>query len=146
MEDEAVIDTEMQQAIGHLIQEARVEKGLSQLRLAKEAGVDVKTLRSMEDGSRWASDVSRSKIEQALGWRSGAMQDLWRDREGIPLESVTMTEMTRGADEPTWADLEAEDSDMVPGPVRRASQLTDEELLAEISYRFRTYKDQVRGI
>lgn len=142
-EDKAVIDADMQQAIGQLIQESRVERGFSQLRLAKEAGVDVKTLRSMEDGSRWASDVTRAKIEQVFGWRKGAMQDLWNDREHLPLKSVTLTELQRGAGEPTWEELETEDAGKASGPVRRASQLTDEELLAELSYRFRTYKDQL---
>lgn len=133
----------MQKAIGQLIQEARIEKGQSQLRLAKEAGVDVKTLRSMEDGSRWASDVSRAKIEHVFGWRKGAMQDLWNDREHIPLKSVTLAEMLRGANEPTWADLDADDAKETTALIRRASQLSDEELLAELSYRFRTYKDQL---
>ncbi|WP_427017811.1 helix-turn-helix domain-containing protein [Pseudarthrobacter sp. P1] len=131
----------MQKAIGHLILEARLEKGMPQLRLAKIAGMDVKTLRTMEDGTRWATDVNRAKIESALGWRPGSMQDMWNDREHVPIESVTMSEMLRNAHESTWSDLAAEEAETVP--VRRASQLTDEELLAEISYRFRTYKNQL---
>jgi hypothetical protein len=48
--------------------------------------------------------------------------------------------MERGAGEETWEDLEAKTV-----AVTRASQLTDEELLAELSYRFRNYKVRLNG-
>lgn len=41
--------------------------------LARTAGVDTKTTRALEAGERWPRDMSRLKIERALGWASGSL-------------------------------------------------------------------------
>ncbi len=140
MDDKPMNDTEALQAIGELVVSARVKAQKSQLGFAKETGLDVKTLRALESGKRWVQDVNRAKIETALGWRARSIQDVWDEREAIPAGKLTEADMTRGAANPSWAELDSLDS-----PVSRASLLTDEELLAEISYRFRNYKVRLSG-
>ena len=135
-------DSEALALIGQLVVNARVEQKKSQLAFSKEAGVDVQTLRSIEKGIRLPLDVNQGKIERALGWRAGAIRDTWDEREHTPKHNVTLEEMRRGAGESTWAELEQEHNG---GPVIKASLLSDEELLAELSYRFRNYKVQLNG-
>ncbi|WP_087485517.1 helix-turn-helix domain-containing protein [Brachybacterium massiliense] len=62
---------------GRAVVEQRVQLGLSQASLATEAGVDAKTLRSLERGERWPHDTSRAKIERALGWAEGTLHALF---------------------------------------------------------------------
>jgi transcriptional regulator with XRE-family HTH domain len=57
----------------------RGELGLSQESLAEQAGVNVKTVRSLERGERWPNAASRAKIERSLQWADG---DLTRVIEG----------------------------------------------------------------
>lgn len=133
-------DTETLQAIGDLIAEARKERFPSRRQFAKAAGVDIKTAVTAETGEREIHPHTQRRIEQALGWRKGAIEDVWMHRVEIPAESLTVQEMERGAGEESWEDLEAKSVS-----VTRASQLTDEELLAELSYRFRNYKVRLNG-
>ena len=44
--------------------------------LYERAGVDAKTLRSIEEGERWTRELSRSRIESALGWNSGSLESI----------------------------------------------------------------------
>lgn len=53
--------------IGVRIRRERLEQGLSQLELCKRAGIDMKTLHSMETGRRTPLDTSLFKVENALG-------------------------------------------------------------------------------
>lgn len=61
---------------GRAVAARRMELGASQASLAKAAGVDAKTLRSLERGERWPQDANRAKIATALQWRHGALDDL----------------------------------------------------------------------
>ncbi|MBF6350329.1 hypothetical protein IU448_15080 [Nocardia flavorosea] len=49
---------------------------MEQALLAERAGVDPKTVRSLEKGERWPRDQSRAKIESALQWPAGALDRL----------------------------------------------------------------------
>lgn len=131
--------------IGNLIKQGRLELGYSQKPFATSSGVDTKTLASMEKGTRVAWETNQRKVEQALGWRVGSIQAVLDDAENIPAGSVTLESMKEGAGEATWEELGAEEDGKSQGPVRKASLLTDEELLAELSYRFRNYKDRING-
>ena len=133
-------DTETLTAVARLIIEARQDRYPSRRQFALATGVDIKTVVTAEKGERELHPHTQRRIEQALGWRKGAIQDVWQHRSEIPAESLTVAEMERGATEDTWEDLEAKATQ-----VTRASQLTDEELLAEISYRFRNYKIRLNG-
>lgn len=50
---------------------------------AKKAKIDTKTLGDFLGGIRWPQGRSRAKIEEALGWPIGSLDDL---REGVPFD------------------------------------------------------------
>lgn len=131
--------------IGLLIKEGRTKLGMTQIPFAKHVGIDTKTIASMEKGARVAWEVNQRKVETALGWRPGSIQEVIDDAENIPYESVTLDSMAEGAGHASWYDLDSQEALRRNGPVARASQLTDEELLAELSYRFRNYKNRLNG-
>lgn len=64
--------------VGEEVRRRRGDLGLDQQELAEDAGVDPKTLRSLERGERWPRAGSRTKIERALGWPNGALDLLRR--------------------------------------------------------------------
>lgn len=128
--------------IGALIQLARMEVQKSQIAFSKEIDLNVQTLRTMERGDRMVQSVAQAKVEKGLGWRTGSIREVWEDRENITADVVTLDEMRRGAGEPTFQELENGGD---RSPVMKASLLSDEELLAEISYRFRNYRVRLNG-
>jgi len=138
----AVNESEALEIIGRLIKEGRLEKDLRQRPFAIEAGVDTKTLATMEGGKRVAWETNQRKVEKALGWRVGSIQEVLDHAPDTPPESVTLASMKEGGEAASWQDLAAEESKVTEQPVTRANQLTDEELLAELSYRFRNYKNR----
>lgn len=77
------MEQDQQERAGSLVAHRRFELGMSASALAKLAEVDAKTLRSLERGERWPQDVSRAKIEAALGWVAGAL-DALRDGAALP--------------------------------------------------------------
>ncbi|WP_306916838.1 transcriptional regulator [Arthrobacter sp. V4I6] len=128
------------EALGRLITEAHRDKFPSRRQFALTTGIDVKTITTAEKGERELHPTTQRRLEQALGWRKGSISEVWEHRESLDQATLTIAEMERGAeDEP--ADSEA----AAQARVTRASQLTDEELLAEISYRFRNYKVRLNG-
>ena len=137
-----VTELEALEIIGRLIKEGRLEKDLRALPFAKLSGVDTKTLASMEKGTRVAWETNQRKVEKALGWRAGSIQEVLDHAPDTPPESVTLASMQEGGEAATWQDLAAEETRVTEQPVTRANQLTDEELLAELSYRFRNYKNR----
>lgn len=135
-------DNELLQHLGNLIKKARMQRQISQIKFAEQIGMDAKTIRAMERGDRFVQSVARAKVERAFGWRTGAIQEIWDDREHLTPESITLEEMSRGFEEETFQDIE---NGGQQSPVMKASLLSDEELLAELSYRFRNYKVQLNG-
>lgn len=129
-------ESEILEHLGLLIQNARMEMQQSQIAFSKEIGLNVQTLRTMERGERMAQSVAQAKVEKGLGWRTGAIREIWDDRANLSIEQVTLDEMRRGAGEPSFQEIENGNGT----PVMKASLLSDEELLAELSYRFRNYK------
>lgn len=69
-------DSQVQRHVGAAFAQLRSSKDLSPAALAREASVDVKTLRAFEAGERWPQDTTRSKIESALGLQLGTADDL----------------------------------------------------------------------
>ena len=53
--------------------------------LARQAGVDPKTVASLEHGERWPRDRSRAFIEAALQWRAGSLDDMRAGGEPTPV-------------------------------------------------------------
>lgn len=68
------------QRAGRAVIARREARGLSQLALARKAGIDPKTLRALETGTRWPQGKNRAAVERALGWRLGALEAI---REGL---------------------------------------------------------------
>lgn len=135
----AMDDQETLKAVGALIEEAWKNRYPSRRQFAKAVGADIKTVVSAGKGERAIAFHTQNRIEKALGWRKGSIENVWQHRTEIPVENLTLEEMERGATEDTWEDLEKASN------VTRASQLTDEELLAELQYRFRNYKVRLNG-
>lgn len=61
----------------------RAELGLTQERLAAEANVAVRTIRSLERGEAHPQPVTRRKIEKALGWKPGEFRRI-ENENGTP--------------------------------------------------------------
>ena len=57
----------------------RAELGWTQERLAAEADVAVRTIRSLERGEARPQPTTRGKIERALGWRPGEFRRIERE-------------------------------------------------------------------
>lgn len=90
----------------------RLELGFSEARLREVTGLDNKTLKSLLTGSRWMQEENRLKVEAALQWAAGSIEDI------------------RAGDSPTPRQPPAEGDE----PIRR---YTDEDLLAEVLRRMR---------
>lgn len=114
-------------AFGEIIAKARGRLGWNQADLLRATGLSGKTLNSIETGKRGAHVGNLVKIEKAFGWPSGAVDSI---KESLSL----------GVD-PKWERYftnKGEESSS-PGPVPRASALTDEELTTELTYRMLSY-------
>ena len=135
-------ETETLKHLGHLIQIARAELQRSQNMFSKDIGLSVQTLRTMERGDRMVQDLAQAKVEKGLGWRTGAIREVFEDRANLAPEQITIDELRRGAGEPTFQEIENGGD---KSHVTKASHLSDEELLAELSYRFRNYKVRLNG-
>ncbi|WP_313318192.1 helix-turn-helix domain-containing protein [Gordonia sputi] len=66
---------------GAIVAARRRELGLDVAELARTAGVDVKTIRSLEAGERMPRDSTKAKIERALSWDSGGIDEVMEGRE-----------------------------------------------------------------
>lgn len=133
---EQVNETQALKIIGELIREARVTAGFTKRPFAQYAGINTRTLVSMEEGERVAWETNQRKVEDALNWRPGAIQEILNNATDIPPESVTMDYMRQGAGQETWQDIDAAESEMIK-PVTRAGELSNEELIGELAYRLR---------
>jgi transcriptional regulator with XRE-family HTH domain len=66
---------------GIFVQARRGEMGLTQEQLARAAGVDEKTVRTLEAGTTWPWPKNRTRIEQALGWTPLALERIASQEE-----------------------------------------------------------------
>jgi transcriptional regulator with XRE-family HTH domain len=70
--------------VGRLVTRRRQELGLDAAQLARQAGVDPKTLASLEHGERWPRDRSRAAIEAVLHWQAGSLDDIRAGEDPTP--------------------------------------------------------------
>ena len=101
---------EQQRAAGKAVAARRVELGMSAAELARDAGIDPKTIRSLERGERWPWDKKRAAIEKALQWRFGALDDL---RLGALPESLHHEEGTAMTGYSRWTSWQKEVAESV---------------------------------
>lgn len=82
--------------VGRLVTRRRLELGMDAAQLARTAGVDPKTVASLEHGERWPRDRSRASIEAALNWQTGSLDDMRAGGDptpttgGDPLDSYSV--------------------------------------------------------
>jgi transcriptional regulator with XRE-family HTH domain len=60
------MENELLNLLGYNIRQARIEKGLSQYALALKTGMAANSINDIENGKRWVSAKSLSKIANAL--------------------------------------------------------------------------------
>ena len=108
--------------IGLLVIEARVARGRHRVKASNEIGINYKTLQSVEHGKRLPNKVTLTGIERGFGWSEGSLTEIWMNRQNLEFGSVKAY------------DLRPKPSD-IPVPLAKASELTTEELLAELSFR-----------
>jgi hypothetical protein len=65
--------------VGALVRKQMRACGMTELRLREAAKVDRKTLLGLLDGTRWPQEETRLRMEIALGWAPGSIQEV---REG----------------------------------------------------------------
>jgi DNA-binding XRE family transcriptional regulator len=75
--------TRTRREVGEIVSQRRNELQRDAADLARSAEVDPKTLQSLERGERWPRDRSRSRIEEALGWQLGSLNELRAGREAV---------------------------------------------------------------
>ncbi|WP_197514740.1 helix-turn-helix transcriptional regulator [Mycobacterium sp. 852013-50091_SCH5140682] len=67
--------------VGQLVRDIRLFRGWTPQALADTAQVDVKTIRSLENGQRWPQDTTQRKIEHALQIPAGTIGIAQQDRD-----------------------------------------------------------------
>ena len=120
----------MKKRISALAKEAREVAGLSRPDLSKRAGVAVKTIYSFENADTWPQATRLAAISAALGWEYDKIERLLNSER--PPAEVTLQDLAGSP----WE----------KNPVRNASDLTDEELLAELTFRFQQRNFELRQL
>lgn len=133
-------DKEALERIGQLITEAHREQYPSRRQFALTTGMDVKTITTAERGERELHPTTQRRLEQALGWRKGSIQEVWDNRATLAPEQVTVADMQRGADLSHNGNVAAAANGMLAGNL---SQFHTEEILGELMYRIRNYKAEI---
>lgn len=113
--------------LGELGKQRREELGLSSKNFAEEAGLGSdKTVRQFEFAKVMPSGVVQRKLEKALGWRLGSIDDALRD-------------VKRKASSIRMEDLDAEDSLFIAKEAGAVSleSVPDEVLLREVARRMK---------
>jgi hypothetical protein len=85
--------------LGQLAKQRREELGLGRVPFAKAAGLGSdKTMQDFEFGRRLAHGTSLRKIERALGWRQGVVDDIMRnvDRKASSIQLEDLDEFEPG--------------------------------------------------
>lgn len=133
-------DKEALERIGQLIMEAHRDKYPSRRQFAIATGMDVKTITTAEKGERELHPSTQRRLEQALGWRKGSIQDVWDNREALSAAAITLAEMERGAGTASGTHAVPNGNGIGPGNL---SQFHTEEILGELMYRIRNYKAEI---
>lgn len=130
-------EQEILKALGRLIAAAHKEKYPSRRQFAIAMDMDTKTVTTAERGERELHPNTQRRMEQALGWRKGSIQEVWDHRDEIDPAALTVPEMERGAEPPA---AEAPPEEWKYGNM---GQFHTEEIAAELMYRIRNYKEEI---
>lgn len=133
-------------AVGYVARLRRSRLQLNQGDLKRRGGPGPSTVGKIERGEQESFPLrTQHALETALGWSKGTVEEMlhvmedprhtwWGDPEAREafLEELIVDHV------PDWDD-EVEAS----APASRASELSDEELLAELTYRMKKYADEI---
>jgi transcriptional regulator with XRE-family HTH domain len=111
--------------LGQLAKQRREEIGIGRQQMAREAGLGSdRTIVEFEFGRTLPSGTSQRKIEKALDWRSGVIDDVMRM-------------VNRKAADISMESLDAEDSLYISsqGEIKGLELISDDALLAEVRRR-----------
>jgi hypothetical protein len=134
-------EQEILEAIGRLITEAHRDRYPSRRQFAIATGMDVKTITTAEKGEREMYPNTQRRLEDALHWRKGSIQDLWENRASLDPGALTVAEMERG-----YVEGQSEGDELPAAPVGNLSQFYTEEIMAELMYRIRNYKAEIERL
>jgi transcriptional regulator with XRE-family HTH domain len=101
---------------GQYVLDRRTDLGWAQADLAREAGVDVATISSLERAGHWPAPATRAKLEIALGWQRGSLQAALGGRR--PLLASEVSE-----DPPRYLDPAEQHIADTPGITREQAEL-----------------------
>ncbi|GAB3211255.1 helix-turn-helix domain-containing protein [Nocardia tengchongensis] len=92
--------------VGREVELRRAFLEIDQAALAREAMVDAKTVRGLERGERWPRTTSRAKIERALKWPTGRLDQLLAN-EGLSPDAAATEAGQHPGEWPAAADISA---------------------------------------
>lgn len=103
-------NNEIKAHFGRLLLDAYKAKGLTRIDMAKELGVDVRTITSYTQGDALPRVSKRENLERLLGWREGVIREfLVEANSGKPLEQLNLKWATADVEPDVLAGLSAED-------------------------------------
>lgn len=93
-----------QKRLGELIQDGYKTAGLTRRSLSQKVGLSERSLYSLEAGERVPREATQRRIEEALGWRRGAMTDILGLGPDADVSKVPLSFMQESKNS-AWADL-----------------------------------------
>lgn len=123
-------ELQMKKRISALAKEARETAGLSRPAMAERASISVKTIYSFENADTWPQATRLAAIARELGWEYDKIERLLNSERNP--EEVTLNDLKGDP----WANDRP----------RYVSDLTDEELLAELTFRFQQRNAELRKL
>jgi hypothetical protein len=122
-------------AIEALVRERRAELDLNRAAFAVRAGIDPSALDSLDFTHDWSSLApTLDRMERALDWKTGTFARLWENRAaGVSGEGLRNERVQH--DDPFAGLFSGLASSPPARRVANASELTDAELMAELTHR-----------
>jgi transcriptional regulator with XRE-family HTH domain len=117
-----VTNEEAMLTIGLLVVEARERLGYNRKISADKIGLNYRTLSDVERGERLPNKSTLAAIERAYAWSEGSLLRLWENRKQLVFGNVTIEDLRVKPHE-------------IEVPLAKASELSTEELLAELNFR-----------
>lgn len=125
------------QYVGKLVRLRRERLGLSQQDLQQYGGPGVSTIGKVENGRQDNFPTrTQQQIEKALGWKLGQIAEII-----AAIDEPWFTDQREDFEE-SLIEESLPDLTLSGPPVSRASELTDAELLAELTYRMHRYAQE----
>jgi len=90
------MDRESRERAGRAVANEIAERGWNSADLARHADIpDPATVREFIDGKRWPRGATRAKIEAALDWQTGHLDDIAKARASAPGADLVVAAIER---------------------------------------------------